>query len=79
MEYTRWSILGGVYSVEYTRWIVLGGVYLMEFTRWSSLGGVPPALRHIWGTLKQFARQGTEATDIGRYLQPHEAGGKKAQ
>lgn len=44
-----------------------------------SAQGTPPALRHIWGTLKQFARQGTEATNIGRYLQPHEAGGKKAQ
>lgn len=44
-----------------------------------SAQGTPPAVRQIWGTIKQLARQGTEATDIGRYLQPHEAGGKKAQ
>lgn len=44
-----------------------------------SAQGTPPAVRQIWGTIKQFARQGTEATNIGRYLQPHEAGGKKAQ
>lgn len=45
-----------------------------------SAQGTPPAARQIWGTIKQSARQGTEATDIGRYLQPHEeAGGKKAQ
>lgn len=44
-----------------------------------SAQGTPPAVRQIWGTIKQFVRQGTEATNIGRYIQPHEAGGKKAQ
>ena len=44
VECTRWSVLGGVYSVEYsvecTRWSVHGGVYTVESTRWSLHDGV---------------------------------------
>ena len=47
MECTRWSVLGGVYSVESTRWSLhstrwslLGGVCTVESARWSLHGGV---------------------------------------
>ncbi len=44
-----------------------------------SAQGTPPQVRQAWNMVKHLAKQATDATDVNRYLQGHEAGGKKAQ
>ncbi|MCJ1463541.1 hypothetical protein MMC07_002149 [Pseudocyphellaria aurata] len=41
--------------------------------------GTPPAARQGWETVKQLARQATDATNLNRYIGGQGAGGKKVQ
>lgn len=40
---------------------------------------IPPAAKQAWGTVKNLARQGVEATDVRKYLGGAQTGPKKAQ
>lgn len=40
---------------------------------------IPPAAKQAWGTIKNLARQGVEATDVRKYLGGAQTGPKKAQ
>ena len=38
VDFTRWTLQGGLYKVDFTRWTLQGGLYKVDFTRWTFKG-----------------------------------------